>query len=84
MLLLTLRGTLTMYYGDEIGLARVAIPADAVQDPWDKNEPGLGLGRDPSRTPMQWDTGANAGFTRATRTWLPFDSGYPAQNVASL
>src|SRR4029077_14533217 len=53
MLLLALRGTPTMYYGDEIGLARVAIPQNLMQDPWEKNEPGLGVGRDPWRTPLQ-------------------------------
>ena len=63
MLLLTLRGTPTMYYGDEIGMPRVEIPPERVQDPWEKNEPGLGVGRDPSRTPMQWDASPNAGFT---------------------
>ena len=55
MLLLTLRGTPTLYYGDEIGIGRVEIPPDRVQDPWEKNEPGLGFNRDPERTPMQWD-----------------------------
>lgn len=52
MLLLTLRGTPTMYYGDELGIGPVTIPPEAVQDPWERNEPGLGLGRDPSRTPF--------------------------------
>jgi alpha-glucosidase len=42
MLLLTLRGTPTLYYGDEIGMENVPIPPDQVQDPWEKNEPGLG------------------------------------------
>ena len=46
MLLLTLRGTPTLYYGDELGLGRVTIPPDAVLDPWEKNDPGLALGRD--------------------------------------
>ncbi len=55
MLLLTLRGTPTLYYGDELGMQDVPIPPRPVQDPWEKNEPGLGLGRDPERTPMQWD-----------------------------
>ena len=41
MLLLTLRGTPTMYYGDEIGLDRAEIPPERVQDPWERNEPGL-------------------------------------------
>src|SRR5690606_17789642 len=41
MLLLTLRGTPTLYYGDEIGMADVPIPPDRVQDPYEKNVPGL-------------------------------------------
>jgi len=82
MLLLTLRGTPTMYYGDEIGLAQVSIPPEAVQDPWEKNEPGLGLGRDPSRTPMQWDASAYGGFSTA-RPWLPLDPDYERCNVAA-
>lgn len=70
MLLLTLRGTPTLYYGDEIGMQDVPIPPDRVQDPYEKNVPGLGLGRDPERTPMQWSAGPGAGFTRGT-PWLP-------------
>ena len=54
MLLLTLRGTPTLYYGDEIGMQDVPIPPERVQDPFEKSVPGLGLGRDPERTPMQW------------------------------
>ena len=63
MLLLTLRGTPTLYYGDELGMTDVPIPPDEVQDPFEKNEPRHGLGRDPQRTPMQWDSSPNAGFT---------------------
>jgi alpha-glucosidase len=80
MLLLSLRGTPTIYYGDEIGLARVDVPHEFVQDPWEKNEPGHG--RDPSRTPMQWDTSANAGFTTAPRPWLPLSDDWRTRNVA--
>ncbi|APH70494.1 alpha-amylase family glycosyl hydrolase [Aquibium oceanicum] len=83
MLLLTLRGTPTMYYGDEIGLGEVQIPPEAVQDPWEKNEPGLGVGRDPARTPMQWEDGANAGFT-AGKPWLPLAADNGDCNVACL
>src|SRR5262249_4324120 len=83
MLLLTLRGTPTMYYGDEIGLARVPISQNLVQDPWEKNEPGLGVGRDPWRTPMQWDASEGAGFTTGT-LWLPLDQEYRYNNVAVL
>jgi alpha-glucosidase len=83
MLLLTLRGTPTLYYGDELGIGRVTIPPEAMQDPWEKNEPGLGLSRDPSRTPFQWDNTLNAGFTTG-RPWLPLDPGYQACNVEVL
>ncbi len=79
-LLLTLRGTPTLYYGDELGIGRVAIPPDAVQDPWEKNEPGLGLGRDPSRTPFPWDGSDGAGFTTG-QPWLPLDPEHARGNV---
>jgi alpha-glucosidase len=58
----------------------VEIPPDKVQDPWEKNVPGKGLGRDPSRTPMQWDDNQNAGFTSAT-PWLPVPEDYKTNNV---
>ena len=83
MLLLTLRGTPTLYYGDELGLENVAIPPDRVQDPWESNEPGLGLGRDPARTPMPWDDSTNAGFTTGT-PWLPVNPDYQTRNVSVL
>jgi alpha-glucosidase len=80
MLLLTLRGTPTLYYGDEIGMRDVAIPPERVQDPWEKNVPGLGLGRDPERTPMQWEAAPNAGFTGG-RPWLPVAADADVVNV---
>jgi len=84
MLLLTLRGTPIMYYGDEIGMCDGKIPPHKVQDPWEKQSPGLGLGRDPERTPMQWDSSANAGFTdEDVEPWLPVAPDYQTINVAS-
>jgi alpha-glucosidase len=80
MLLLTLRGTPTMYYGDELGMQNGVIPADRVQDPLEKRVPGQGLGRDPSRTPMQWDASVNAGFSTGT-AWLPVADHYRTCNV---
>jgi alpha-glucosidase len=82
MLLLTLRGTPTMYYADEIGMDNVPIPPGRAQDPLEKNVPGLGLGRDPCRTPMQWDGSANAGFSVA-EPWLPVSDDYTEVNVQS-
>lgn len=70
MLLLTLRGTPTIYQGEELGLTDVPIPPERVVDPWERNVRGLGLGRDPVRTPMSWNDGEGAGFTSGT-PWLP-------------
>jgi alpha-glucosidase len=80
MLLLTLRGTPTMYYGDELGMLNVPIPADRVQDPFEKNVPGKGVGRDPSRTPMLWDATPYAGFSDHL-PWLPVTPGHSTVNV---
>jgi alpha-glucosidase len=80
MLLLTLPGTLTMYYGEELGMTNVPIPADQVQDPAEKNEPGIGAGRDPERTPMQWTSGRSAGFTTG-HPWLPLSDNSHTVNV---
>jgi alpha-glucosidase len=80
MLLLTLRGTPTCYYGDEIGMADVDIPQERVQDPAGLKVPGLDLGRDPERTPMQWDATPHAGFS-TVEPWLPVAANYPEVNV---
>ena len=81
LILLTLRGTPTMYYGDEIGMCNVPIPADRIHDPLEKNVPGKGLGRDPSRTPMQWDSSPHAGFGDH-EPWLPVAADSAQVNVA--
>jgi len=81
MLLLTLRGTPTLYYGEEIGMRDVKIPPEAVMDPWERNVPGLGLGRDPCRTPMCWTSGPGAGFTTGV-PWLPIGAEFRHVNVA--
>jgi alpha-glucosidase len=70
MLLMTLRGTPTLYYGDEIGMQQVAISPEQVRDPFEKNVPGIGIGRDGGRTPMQWDATKFAGFSDVD-PWLP-------------
>jgi alpha-glucosidase len=82
MLLLTLRGTPTIYYGDEIGMTDVPIPFEEVQDPQGLNMPDKNLSRDPSRTPMQWDDSDNAGFSEA-RPWLRVDKSYKRVNIAA-
>jgi alpha-glucosidase len=89
MLLLTLRGTPTSYYGDEIGMRNVPIPPEYVQDPPALNQPHLAdiVGRDPERTPMQWDDSPHAGFMsgvapEGVMPWLPVASDYATCNVA--
>ncbi len=82
MLLLTLRGTPTIYQGEELGLTDVPIPPALVRDPWEKRVPGLGLGRDPVRTPMPWEDAPQAGFTTGT-PWLPLGEDHAALSVAA-
>ena len=80
ILLLTLRGTPTIYYGDEISMRDVPIPEEEVQDPQGLNMPGKNLSRDPERTPMLWDNTDNAGFTDA-KPWLRIDPAFHRRNV---
>jgi alpha-glucosidase len=80
LMLLSLRGTPLMYYGDEIGMRQVKIPEDAMQDPQGLHMPGKHLSRDPQRTPMQWQGSKNAGFTQG-KPWLRLDENFEKQNV---
>ena len=81
LLLLSLRGTPTLYYGDELGMHDVVIPAARLRDPLELNVPGKGLGRDPCRTPMQWDGSVHGGFS-TREPWLPLAEDAPEVNVA--
>ncbi len=84
MLLLTLRGTPTMYYGDELGMTDVPIRPDQVRDPAERNQPGQGKGRDPERSPMLWVDAPNAGFCPpGVDPWLPVLADYPTRNAAA-
>lgn len=80
VLLFTLRGTITLYYGDEIGMRDVNVPVHQIVDPRGVNMPDKNLGRDPARTPMQWDGSAKCGFTKG-EPWLPVDRLAPKINV---
>jgi len=84
LLLLTLRGTPTLYYGDELALEDVPVPPERAQDPWGLRVPGLNLGRDPERAPMPWANIPNAGFCPPdVQPWLPITPDLARANVAS-
>jgi alpha-glucosidase len=70
VLLLTMRGTPFMYYGEEIGMRDIPIKRSEIQDPIGKKYWPFHVGRDGCRSPMQWDESANAGFTSG-KPWLP-------------
>jgi alpha-glucosidase len=80
MLFLTLPGTAVFYAGDELGMCGGSTHAEQVLDPFERRVPGYGLNRDPQRTPMQWDSSAQAGFTTGT-PWLPVADDYTLRNV---
>jgi alpha-glucosidase len=82
ILLLTLRGTPTIYYGDEMGMVDVPIPEEEIVDPMGINMPGKNLSRDPARTPMQWNANVNGGFS-GTKPWLRLDKAFVRNNIAA-
>lgn len=83
MLLLTLRGTPTLYYGDEIGMEEVPIPPDRIRDTSAFTAGAPGFGRDGCRTPMQWNAQPPAAGFSPVEPWLPVSRDYPGVNVAA-
>lgn len=81
-MMLTLRGTPFLYYGEEIGMKRQKVPFRQIQDPVGKKYWPFHPGRDPERIPMPWDGSANTGFTTG-KPWLPLYSEAKEVNVAS-
>lgn len=80
MLLLTLRGTPTLYQGDELGIGQVEIPRERIRDPQHLRQPHLDIGRDRSRTPFPWDPSPHAGFS-TVEPWLPLNADWPTRNA---
>jgi alpha-glucosidase len=80
---LTLRGTAIMYYGEELGMENNDPKSrDQVQDPVGKLSWPKDKGRDGERTPMQWTSGPNGGFSTG-KPWLPVPESASTHNVAS-
>jgi alpha-glucosidase len=83
MLLLTVRGTPFLYYGEEIGMNNLSIGKKDLRDPVGIRYWPVPVGRDPARTPMQWDGSTSAGFSATSSTWLPVNPDYRTVNVAA-
>jgi alpha-glucosidase len=79
-LLLTLRGTPFLYYGEEIGMRDIFLKRSEILDPAGKKYWPIYKGRDGCRSPMQWDASPFAGFSTA-QPWLPLHPNYVWRNV---
>ncbi|MDD5050696.1 MAG: alpha-amylase family glycosyl hydrolase [Candidatus Pacebacteria bacterium] len=80
LMLLTLRGTVFVYYGEEIGMKNVEIPKHKMKDGFATLIENPSILRDPERTPMQWSDDLNAGFSEV-EPWLPVSEDYAKVNV---
>ena len=82
LVLATLPGTVVLYYGDEIGMTDVDVPAALRRDNATLDV-AAGMDRDRARTPMPWDGSPGGGFTGpGTTPWLPMPSRRQASTVA--
>jgi alpha-glucosidase len=80
---LTLRGSPIMYYGEELGMENNDPKRkEDVKDPIGRTGWPQEIGRDGERTPMQWNTDENAGFSKKA-PWLPVPPSYKTHNVAT-
>jgi alpha-glucosidase len=76
LIMLTLRGNVFLYQGEELGLAQGEIPFEQLQDPEAIENWPHGVGRDGARTPMPWTSAAVHGGFSSTTPWLPGHSGH--------
>lgn len=83
LMLLTLRGTPFLYYGEEIGMESERVPKKDLQDPVGISYWPFHPGRDSERKPMCWDETTNGGFSSG-KPWLPIYSEYPTRNVKTM
>ena len=78
----SLRGTVCLYQGEELGLPEANVAFEDLQDPYGITMWPEYKGRDGCRTPMPWQGDApHAGFSDASRTWLPLDAAHRALAV---
>jgi len=81
-LLLTLRGTPFMYYGEEIGMRDISLSRSEIMDPPGKKYWPIYKGRDGCRSPMQWSNARYAGFS-TFQPWLKVHPNYVLRNVSA-
>jgi alpha-glucosidase len=81
-LLMTLRGTPYLYYGEEIGMRNISLRRNEIIDPLGKYYWPIYWGRDGCRSPMQWDASPGAGFSTG-KPWLKVHPNYSQRNVAA-
>ncbi len=81
-MLMSLRGSVCIYQGEELGLGEVEIAFEDIQDPYGKSMWPEFKGRDGCRTPMVWDQNANGGFSSG-KPWLPVPAEHVAQSVST-
>ncbi len=79
-MLLTMRGTPFLYYGEEIGMRDISLKRSEIMDPPGKKYWPFNKGRDGCRSPMQWDDSVNAGFSKS-KPWLPVHQNHKIRNV---
>jgi alpha-glucosidase len=82
LLLLTMPGTPFLYYGEEVGMRNGKLRYRDLRDPYTKRFWPFRPGRDPARTPMQWDGSLHSGFT-TDRPWLPVSQDSSQRNVTA-
>jgi alpha-glucosidase len=78
---MSLRGSVCLYQGEELGLGEAELKFEDLQDPYGIRFWPEFKGRDGCRTPMVWDaTASNAGFSTA-KPWLPVPGKHLSQAV---
>ena len=80
-MLCSLRGSVCVYQGEELGLTEAEVPFESLRDPYGITFWPNFKGRDGCRTPLPWDNSAFSGFSKAT-PWLPIDEAHKALAVA--
>lgn len=88
---LTVRGVPCLYYGEELGMEDLSLPYSTALDPiphknkylkrWMTELVDETINRDDLRTPMQWSSERNAGFSKAEKTWLPVHPNFKTKNI---